>query len=407
VTYEIRELSDEKELTWALEVFMTSLVGLPVPSGEPGILEFMEPGRPLGLFVPGPDGDEMVGTAGSFSSRLIVPGGARIPMAAVTDVGVLPTHTRQGLASALIRHQLQQTADRGEIVATLRASEATIYERFGYGIASATAALEVQVPRGRLRATLPPGGDQARFVKARDSWDLQAEIYAAASETGRIDRPRLWWNGNRWAGNRNQDPFYVVVHGAPGAEDGYVRYHPTSTGHWFTATDRTLVVDDLVVNGPQAYFGLLRFLFSVDLVHRLVFSKLPVDHGLGRLLVDERAMQTTGVRDETWLRLVDLPAALSARTYRKGPEAVTIGVTDHLLPANTGRYRISAEGAQRTDEPPELTVDVATLATVYLGGTRWWQVADAGRVTQVRPGALAVADHLFGTERAPYAGTMF
>jgi GNAT superfamily N-acetyltransferase len=130
VTYEIRELSDEKELTEALEVFMTSLVGLPVPSGEPGILEFMEPGRPLGLFVPGPDGSELVGTAGSFTSRLIVPGGARIPMAAVTDVGVLPTHTRQGLASALIRHQLQQTADRGEIVATLRASEATIYERF-------------------------------------------------------------------------------------------------------------------------------------------------------------------------------------------------------------------------------------------------------------------------------------
>ena len=413
VTHDIRELSDEKELTKALEVFYTSLVGLPVPSGGGGILDFVEAGRPLGLFLPGVDGDpDLVATAGSFTSRLTVPGAVRVPMAAVTDVGVLPTHTRRGLAGALIRRQLEQTAARGEIVATLRASEATIYERFGYGSASAVAAVEVDVARARLRPTLPIGDPGlVRFVEARSSWELLARIYDDVEGNdvegaGRIERPQLWWNGAAWGANRNQDPLYVIVHGTPGAEDGYVRYHPTSTGPWFTATDRTLVIDDLVAHTPQAYLALLRFLFTVDLVHRLVFSKLPVDHGLRSLVLDERALRTVGIVDETWLRLVDVPAALAARGYQ-GSEALTIAVTDALLPANTGRYLVSAAGTRPTDELPDLSVDVATLATVYLGGTRWWQLAQAGLVREHRPGALAAADQLFGTDRAPYAGTMF
>jgi predicted acetyltransferase len=414
VTYDIRELSDEKELTRALEVFFTSLVGLPVPEGEPGVLEFVEAGRPLGLFLPGPDGDpELVGTAGSFSSRLTVPGGALVPMAAVTDVGVLPTHTRRGLASALIRQQLQQTAERGEIVATLRASEATIYERFGYGVASATTAVEVQVARAQLRPTVPaeaaPAGEQSpavRFVDPKASWDLLARIYARGSGVGRIERPQLYWNGQQWAANQTKDPRYLVVHGAPGAEDGYLRYHSDSVGPWFTSSDRAIVVDDLIAHTPQAYLALLRFLLSIDLVHRIVFGKIPVDHSLEKLLLDERAVQTTGVKDETWLRLIDVQAALSARTYR-GSTAVTIAVLDELLPENTGTYRVSASGVERTDADPELTLDVAALATVYLGGTRWWQLAYGGRAVEHRPGALADADQLFGIDRAPFAGTMF
>ena len=408
MTYDIRELSEAKELTRALEVFYNSTVGLSVPSGEEEITDFMEAGRPLGGFVPGIDGDpEMVGTAGSFTSRLTVPGGARIPMAAVTDVGVLPTHTRRGLASALIRRQLQQTADRGEPVASLRASEGTIYERFGYGIASSHATVEVDLTQARLRPTLSkPEPGAVRFVDARTSWDLMARIYAPAAEVGRMLRPPLWWNGNAWAVNKSQDPVYVIVHGAPGAEDGYVRYHPTSTGRWFGASDRTIVIDDLVAHTPQAYLSLLRFLFGVDLVHLLVFSKLPVDHGLETLLSDGRSLRTVAIADETWLRLVDVQAALAARSYQ-GPEEVTIAVTDTLLPANTGSYLVSASGVSGTDRVPDLSLDVSALAAAYLGGTRWWQLGLAGRVQEHRAGALAAADQLFGTARAPFAGTMF
>ncbi len=63
----------------------------------------------------------------------------------------------------------------------------------------------------------------------------------------------------------------------------------------------------------------------------------------------------TGVRDETWLRLVDVPRALAARSYEAAPGSLVI----------------------------------------------------AGRVTQHRHGALAAADRLFATPRAPFAGTSF
>jgi predicted acetyltransferase len=433
VTYDIRELTEEKQLTKALEVFLTSLVGIPVPESEAGILDFVEAGRPLGAFLPGSDGEpELVGTVGSFTSGLIVPGGARVPMAGVTDVGVLPTHTRRGLASALLRRQLQQIAERGEIVASLRATEATIYERFGYGIASATAAVEVDVARARIRPTVPvdvagpadrsgstdrPGStdrsggeaesDRAiRFVDPRTSWELLAGIYAKDSVVGRVERPKLWWNGHQSAASRNKSPLYAVVHGPAGAEDGYLRYHPTSTGPWLDSSDRTIVIDDLVAHNRQAYLDFLRFLFSIDLVQRIVFGKLPVDHSLEKLVLNERAVRTTGINDETWLRLIDVQAALSARTYR-GSETVTIAVIDELLPANTGSYRIRGSEVERTDAAPDLSLDVAALASVYLGGTRWWQLGDAGRVVEHRAGALAAADQLFGTDRQPFAGTMF
>jgi predicted acetyltransferase len=408
VTHDIRELSDKDDLGRALEVFYTSLVGLVSPQREPEVVDFVEPGRPLGLFLPGPDGEpELVGTAGSFSSRLIVPGGAQVRQAGVTDVGVLATHTRRGLGSALIRHQLAQTAQRGELVATLRASEGGIYERFGYGIASSTAKVELEVGRARLRPTLPaePEPARVRYADARTRWQLMARIYSGATETGRTERPQWWWRAQDRVVERSKEACYVVTHGEPGNEDGYLRYRPENRGQ--RSGDRLLLlVDDLVAHTPQAYLGLLRMLLSVDRTETIEFGALPVDHSLEKLVLDERAVRTVAIKDETWLRLVDVPAALSARTYR-GSGAVTIAVTDEQLPANTGRYRVSSSGVQRTEQPPELSVDVAALATVYLGGTKWWQLARAGRVREHTGEALARAEELFGTDRLPYAGTMF
>ena len=82
-------------------------------------------------------------------------------------------------------------------------------------------------------------------------------------------------------------------------------------------------------------------------------------------------------------------------------------VSDELLPANPGRYRIDAGGVSRTAEPAGISLGVAALAAAYLGGTRFGALAAAGRVTEHLPGAVALADALFGTERAPFAGTGF
>jgi predicted acetyltransferase len=400
VEHDIRVLTDPGEILRALEVFCASVVFMAVPTGGGEITEYAEPGRTLGAFVDG----TMVGTAASFTSSLVVPGGARLPHAAVTDIGVLPTHTRRGLAGALIRRQLGQIAARGEIVATLRASEAVIYERFGYGIATSVAAVEVTVAGAKLRPGIPAGGP-VRFVDPKTSWDLLAGICTPADRPGAIERYRYWWNGVRYAVDHDKGANYVVVHGPTGAEDGFVRYHPIANEHWFSSRDRAIAVRDFVANTVQAQHELLRFLLSIDLLHRIELQTLPVDHSIEKLVFDERAVRTT-IRDETWLRLIDVEAALDARSYR-GPGSVVIGVTDVQLPSNSGNYVVSADGAKRTDATAQLSVDVAALATVYLGGTRWWQLASAGRVHEHEAGALSVAEELFATDRPPYCGTMF
>lgn len=408
VNHEIRVLADAQEVGASLEVFLTAMVGL-APPAMGDITDFVEPGRTLGAFVAHPDPVEvpgqLVGTAGSFTSWLIVPGGRRVAQAAVTDVGVLPTHTRRGLASALVRRQLEQCAARGEIIATLRASEAVIYERFGYGIASSVANVELTVAHARLRASVPNGGE-VRLVDPKTSWDLLARIYSAAAWTGAVDRPSYWWRHRASVQEHSQEPDYLVVHGAQGAEDGYVRYRPADISSWFRSRDRAVVVYDLIAHTPRAYYGLLRYLLSIDLLQRIIFDPFPVDHSVEKMLLDERAAVTSSIRDETWLRLIDVPAALAARSYRQ-PGSITIEVFDEQLRSNTGRYVISSSGVARTEAAPQLTLDVAALGSLYLGGTRWWQLARAGRVLEHEDGAIGVADHLFGTDRAPFSGTMF
>jgi predicted acetyltransferase len=397
---DIRVLNSAADLNEALTVFYTSLVGYRAPSGAQ-VHELFEPGRCLGIS----DGGRIVATATSFTSWLAVPGGTRVPHCAVTDVGVLPTHTRRGLGQTLIRHQIQDAAARGEVVATLRASEATIYERFGYGVATSLAAAEVTTAAAAFRPTVAPGG-KVRLTDPATSWDLLASIYAPLNRPGAIDRPAYWWRSQQYGASQRPGPAYVVVHGEPGAEDGFARYRPARHDEWFSAAERSIVVDDLVARNDEAYRGLLRFLLGVDLVEKVVFPTLPVDHAIGTLLSDPRAVRTTGLRDETWLRLIDVQAALEARSYR-GPGSVVLGVTDPLLPANTGSFLVSTAGVQRTDSEPELVTDVSALAAAYLGGTPWWQLARAGRVTEFGAGILETADRLFATPRAPHCGTSF
>ncbi|GAA3385080.1 GNAT family N-acetyltransferase [Cryptosporangium minutisporangium] len=393
MSVEIRPLRHPEESGRALRTFLKAMVGLPPAMLDADPAEVLEPGRYLGAVVDG----AIVGGADSYTGWLVVPGGRRLPHAAVTHIGVLPTHTRRGIVTGLVSRQLEDIAARGEPVATLRASEAVIYERFGYGVASCSAEYRIARRRAVLRESVPTGGP-VRLVEVGEAGELLPEIYAAAGWVGAVRRADQWWVSHR-PGPGAQ----LAVHGPEGAEDGYLVFHPVNTAEWWSGAERTIVVDDLVAHTPEAYAGLLQYLLRVDLVDTIVLGGRPVDDPLPTLFRDRRAVTVGSIRDETWLRLVDVGAALAARSYSDAAP-VTIEVTDDVLPANTGRYRLDGS---RTDDPADLSLDVAALAAVYLGGTRWWQLALAGRVAEHTPGALTRADDLFATPRAPHSGTIF
>jgi predicted acetyltransferase len=400
---EIRVLDGEDELLAAANVFRTAMIGFPPLSNlAPGqITTLLEPGRTVGAFVE----DQLIGTTDAVTSRLTLPGGAVVGHAAVTHIGVLPSFTRKGIATDLVHHQLHDIAGRGEVVATLRASEATIYERYGYGVASSSQTVEVQTARATLRPGVGTGGP-VRLLDSAHVWDVLPGIYARnrPARPGTIDRPDVWWQGVRLRTESSTGPWYVAVHGAPGSETGFVRYRPVDTEKWFVSDQRTVVVEDFFAPTTEAYLGLLRFLLDLDLIDRVVFWMLPVDDPLPWLLLDRRAMRVTAVHDETWLRIVDVEKALTARRYARDG-TVIIAVDDPLLPGNSISVSITGGGAEVTEQRPQLSVGVEGLASVLLGGATWRSLAAAVRADD--PAAVDVADRLFAVHDAPYAGFYF
>lgn len=362
-----------------------------------------EPGRTLGV----DDGTGLIGTATAFSTRAVVPGGAAVAAAGVTRVGVRADRTRRGVVSALMRTQLRDVAERGEVLASLRATEARIYGRFGYGVATRGRAVALTQNAG-WRAGAPTGGG-VRLVPRGDAVATLAGVHEriALQRPGGITRPAGWWT-RLTRSLAGEDPFVLAVHTGAGGDDGFAvaRVAPGSGGRF---DERTLSVEDLHAAGPDATAGLWRFLLGIDLAHRVEAGLRPLDEDLDLLLADPRDAEYRSTGDETWLRIVDLPAAVAARSWTAA-EPVTVAVHDALLPANTGVYRLgsgAAEPVGTAAQEADLECDTAAFAMAYLGdrapsqlvAAGWWRARDAG--------APARADAVFATGAPPWSGTFF
>lgn len=156
---------------------------------------------------------------------------------------------------------------------------------------------------------------------------------------------------------------------------------------------------------PAATRTLWRFLLDIDWMARVRAALLPVDHPLLLLAAEPRRLRMS-VRDGLWVRLVDIDAALGRRAYGTADDVV-VDIKDTFCPWNEGRWRLGANGVARTSQPCELACDVTALGSVYLGGFTWAQLAQAGRVEELRAGGLRRADAMFRTDRAPWCPEIF
>jgi predicted acetyltransferase len=375
------------------------------------------------------DGNRMVATAGAFSLELTLPGGLLVPVAGVTWVGVLPTHRRQGILTALMRRQLDDVAARGEALAILTASESSIYSRFGYGQATEAAVWEIDREHAALSqrspvsplgiAALEPAG-QVRLMEHEEALGVVPEVYDRVRrlQPGAISRSQAYWNTGYL-----QDPyetingfgprFYVSYVSAAGTVDGASHYRiKPNWDQGFPAS--TVEVNEILAVSPTAYSELWRYLLSLDLAHTIRAVRRPVDEPVRWLLADPRRLRLSRLSDDLWVRLLDVEAALGARGYRTH-DRLSFDVGDAFRPQVAGRYQLTAgpDGAHCRRIPADsgthadLTLDISDLGSTYLGGVRFSTLAWAGRVTEETPGALARADLLFSTDRAPYCGTPF
>jgi predicted acetyltransferase len=351
---------------------------------------------------------QIVGGAGALSFDVSVPGGARVPTAGVTVVGVLPSHRRRGVMRALMREQLDDARARGDAVACLWASEATIYGRYGYGLASRMGEMTLARERTAFARRFEPRG----IVRLVDA-DEAARTFPALYEQMRTKRPGMmsrtetWWTTRRLyddPARRQGGPLTYALLTLDGAPAGYATYRVTQDWQAGVTAGSVRIVE-AVAPWAEATRELWRWLLDFDWTSQFGGDLLPLDHPLFLLLAEPRRMRFR-VSDGIWLRLVDIPAALAARTYATAGEIV-LEVADAFCPWNAGRWRVAAAGVETTDADADLRLDVADLGSVYLGGFRFADLARATRVDELRPGALERADALFGTTVEPWCAEIF
>ncbi|WP_030911630.1 GNAT family N-acetyltransferase [Streptomyces sp. NRRL F-5126] len=369
--------------------------------------ELTEQDRSLGVW----DGADCVGTAGAFSFRLSVPGGSLVPAAGVTMVSVAATHRRRGLLRSMMRRQLDDVRERGEPMAVLTASEPDIYGRFGYGLATTKLAMEIDTTRVRV-ASLPEGADavELRYASPTDPEVGRAieDVYARAvpARPGMLARQPGWERLPLLDPPQEREgasPLRCVLARRGGEVAGFALFH--MTGEADMAGAKCVVrVRDVYTGDPASYAALWRFLCEIDLTWTVSVGSRPVDDPVLHLLSDVRRCGLR-VRDVAYARPVDVGGALAARAYR-APVDVVLDVRDAFCPWNEGRWRLSgdAEGAAcaRTGDAADLALSVRELGSAYLGGVTLRALADAGRVTELRPGALAEASLAFGSDVAPW-----
>ncbi|MGW5196057.1 GNAT family N-acetyltransferase [Streptomyces spiralis] len=360
--------------------------------------------RSLGVW----DGRTCVGTAGAFSFRMTVPGGALVPAAGITMVSVAATHRRRGVLTSMMRRQLDDVRSWGEPLAVLTASEPAIYGRFGYG--AATFQLDAEIDASRAGLSLPAGTDDVplRYAAPADVLDACEAVYATLvpGRPGMLARRPGWERAGLLDPESERDgasPLQCVVAERDGEVTGYARFR-TKLGWDVGGHDGTVRLEDLAALDPATDAALWRFLFGIDLTTTLTVRGRPVDDAWQYLVSDIRRCRPRR-RDALYLRPVDVGAALAARTYQ-APVDVVFEVEDAFCPWNTGRWRLSGDtkgaSCERTSDAADLELSVRELGAAYLGGVSLTALAAAGRVRELRAGALAEAAVGFGVAVAPW-----
>ena len=352
------------------------------------------------------DGDRCVGNAGAFRFDTLVPGGAWLATAGITRVGVIPTHTRRGLLTRMMHQLLTEQRAEGKVLASLRASEAPIYGRFGFGLAGE--ATEVLVHPSRVRPITGAAAGACRLLAPAEMMAVIPDLYRRlAHRVGVTTRDEWMWRRTLDDVIEGKKAEFVVVHSdTDGGDDGYAIYSLAWNEGDFIEIGGRGTLDELFGTSPAVELALWDHMTSVGLVRSIACANRPVDDVIRLVASDYRGYEVKRRWDEQWLRLLDVGSALQARSYAQG-EPVTIAVADALFPANDGMYRISPSGVERTSGPADLVASIEALSATFMGSVTWCDLLAVGRLTSGTVPAAARADTLFRHSPGTWCGTFF
>lgn len=350
------------------------------------------------------DPDRPVATIASWPAQLSLPGGATVPAGAISSVTVAPTHRRRGIARAMMEGELRLMAGRGIPIATLTVSEPMLYGRYGFAPAAAVAELTIDTRRALWRGPVPDG--RIDFISRERLRALAPAIHDRVRVTvpGELDVPASHWDVFARTQPDAKEPGKlraIQYRDAAGEVRGVALYSVRENHDDFARSAADVVY--LLAEDDDAYAALWRFLLELDLIGELRAHEQPVDAPLMWMIEDQRGIVAT-VRDHHYLRILDVPRVLEARTY-SAPGDFRLTVSDPLG-LTEGEYvlRVDVDGHGRVtrggQDPAAVDVElgIGELSAILLGGVSPSVLAAAGRLRSSDTAALA---HAFGWHRAP------
>lgn len=338
------------------------------------------------------DDAEIVGAACYLDLELTVPGGTVLPAAGVSAVAVAPTHRRRGVLRAMYDELHTRIADKHYPIAALTASEGGIYGRFGYGPATIERGLSVQRRLATFHPDAPDDGG-VRVVTPRDHREQMLDIYERwrRATPGGLACPEVLWDdvlADRESDRNGATAWFGLLH-----PEGYALYRVRE------GQTRVARVEAMTVLTPAAHVALWRVLLGLDLIDEVQADTHPADP-LPYLLADSRQVRTTSMVDALWLRIMDVPAALQARTYLTDLDIV-LEISDGFR-SDGGRFALTVrDGTVRcvpTDAEADLMMDTDVLGSLYLGVHTALDLAAAHRIRYRDRDQLVHTDLAFRSE---------
>lgn len=326
----------------------------------------------------------------SFAFQMRVPGGGTVPTAGLTWVGVHPSHRRKGLLTEMIADHFERSLARGEHVSTLFAAEPDIYQRFGYGLAAP--AYSLKLSRGVKMRPIAGADDLSLTFGDASVESSGAAVRAVLRRATRPGYQAEVMDGNledvlsdleSWREGRERKRFALVEDGeGPVAFATFAR-----KGNWGDAgPEGVMTVFQWASVNAAATQRLFKGLTNMDLVATIEVGNIAVGDPVVHMITDIRAVLAR-MSDNLWVRILDLPGALGARTFASDAEAV-IKVTDAQLPQNDGLWRVRIASGQahvsreaNSDVSPDISASIQELSAAYLGGITLAELAIAGLVS--------------------------
>lgn len=384
---------------------------------------------------------ELVAMRCSYHFEMLVPGGARVPTTGLSWVGVHPGHRRRGLLTTMIKEHFEHALERGEFVSALTASEPKIYQRFGYGVA--TWQMRAKFGRGTELRTVA-GADELSVRLERlnrdDHAELMADLQRQSRRPGSIVREGEAITANLFTTDVDERPQeerlrIAVVSDADGTPQAFAVFRRKSGGHADFANGEVYVLDVATTSAASAR-RLWGVLFDLDLTGEVHVMALSLDDPLVWLATDQRAPKSV-IEDDMWIRILDVPRALAARTYAT-PLNMVVRVRDEYVGYNSGLWRIATEpmrGPAPGDDDAvaaaasgdlhvatlsrvtdgladgsvfaDLSMGIQELSALYLGGVSAQTLTDAGLIEEHTPGASRLLSTAMQVAQAPASNFSF